>query len=98
TAVGAHGKCGVKRTKIPAPHKDLNEWTRAGATTDDLLAAMVNAETVREAAPVLNSLNSFNSLARDGGDELVDAFPEPPSEVAFQGLAGDIVRRIEPHT
>jgi hypothetical protein len=42
-------KCSVKRVKIPAPHKDLNDWTRAGATDKDLLDAIVNAETLREA-------------------------------------------------
>jgi hypothetical protein len=42
-------KCLVKRVKIPAPHKDLNDWTRAGASSDDLLATMMNAELV--AAP-----------------------------------------------
>jgi Protein of unknown function (DUF3987) len=42
----------------------------------------------------VNSLNSSNSLIRSG----VDDFPEPLSDVAFHGLAGDIVRRIEPHT
>ncbi len=41
--------CTVKLPKTPAPHKDLNDWTRAGATCGDLLEAMVNAETVREA-------------------------------------------------
>jgi AAA domain/CHC2 zinc finger len=44
---GTH--CTVKRCRVPAPHKDLNDWTRAGATVDELLAAMVNAETLREA-------------------------------------------------
>jgi putative DNA primase/helicase len=39
----------VKRCKIPAPHKDLNDWTRGGATCDDLLQAMLSAETLREA-------------------------------------------------
>ena len=39
----------VKRAKIPAPHKDLNDWTRAGATSDDLFAAMMSAETIRDA-------------------------------------------------
>jgi DNA-binding MarR family transcriptional regulator len=41
-------KCLVKRVKIPAPHKDLNDWTRAGASSDDLLATMMNAEVIRE--------------------------------------------------
>jgi AAA domain/CHC2 zinc finger len=44
----ANTKARVKRAKIPAPQKDLNEWTRAGGTADDLLAAMMNAEILRE--------------------------------------------------
>jgi AAA domain-containing protein len=44
----ANTKAVVTRAKIPAPHKDLNDWTRAGATAEDLLAAMMNAEVVRE--------------------------------------------------
>jgi len=42
-------KATVKRARIPAPHKDLNDWTRGGAADKDLLDAIVNAETVREA-------------------------------------------------
>ena len=30
--------------KIPEQFKDLNDWTRAGATSDDLRDAMVEAE------------------------------------------------------
>jgi hypothetical protein len=42
----ANTKATVKRAKIPAPHKDLNDWTQAGATADDLLETMVHAEVV----------------------------------------------------
>jgi hypothetical protein len=45
----ANTKATVKHARIPAAHKDLNDWTRAGASTDDLSAAMVNAEVVEEA-------------------------------------------------
>ena len=45
----ANTKGVVKRPKIPAPHKDLNDWTRAGATSDDLFAAHRRAETIRDA-------------------------------------------------
>jgi CHC2 zinc finger len=38
--------CRIRRVQIPA--HDLNDWTRNGATTDDLLAAVANAETIRE--------------------------------------------------
>jgi hypothetical protein len=44
----AKAKCAIKRARIPAQHKDLNDWTRADATADDLLAAMVNAEIIHE--------------------------------------------------
>src|SRR5439155_8709426 len=44
----ANTKAIVKRARIPAPHKDLNDWTRAGATADDVLAAIINAEVIRE--------------------------------------------------
>src|SRR5205814_1150173 len=46
-------------------------------------------------APLVGSLNSS---VPDCEDEILYEFPEPMSEVAFHGLAGDIVRRIEPHT
>lgn len=39
----------VKRAKIPAPHKDVNDWVRAGATSNDLLDAIIHAEVVHEA-------------------------------------------------
>jgi hypothetical protein len=80
----ANTKASVKRCKIPVPHKDLNDWTRVGATANDLLAAMMSAG---------NSHNSqFLPLA------LLDDYPKPLAPEAFYGLAGEIVRRIEPHT
>jgi hypothetical protein len=42
----ANTKTVLKRARIPAPHKDLNEWTKAGATSDDLLGAIVKAKPV----------------------------------------------------
>jgi AAA domain len=39
----------VKRARIPEQFKDLNDWTRAGATDEDLLDAIVKVEIVREA-------------------------------------------------
>jgi len=44
----ANTKAAMKRARIAAPHKDLNDWTRAGATVDDLLKAMLNAAVIRE--------------------------------------------------
>jgi hypothetical protein len=44
----ANTKVAVKRSKIPAPHKDLNDWTRAGAGADELLAAMTSGQLLYE--------------------------------------------------
>jgi hypothetical protein len=45
----ANTKATVKRAKIPALHNDLNDWTRAGASVDDLLAAITNGEIIQGA-------------------------------------------------
>src|SRR5205807_6645617 len=45
----ANAKAVVKGARIPESHKDLNDWTRAGAETRDLVDAMANAEVLREA-------------------------------------------------
>jgi putative DNA primase/helicase len=42
----ANAKCACKRVRFLA--HDLNDWTRDGATCDDLLGAIVKAETLRE--------------------------------------------------
>jgi hypothetical protein len=46
--VCANVNCEVKRARIPAPHKDLNDWTRAGATANDLLKAILNTAVICE--------------------------------------------------
>jgi hypothetical protein len=58
----ANTKVLVKRARIPEPHKDLNEWTKAGATSDDLFAAFLKAETVQEPAPVWSPKKLFNEI------------------------------------
>lgn len=85
---------GARQVVTPSKFKDANDWTSArpgdgGAFKADLLRA------IEEANGVVNSSNSYVPV-RDG--VIIDDFPEPLSDVAFEGLAGDIVRRIEPHT
>ena len=48
------GQAGAKVLwpKTPEQFKDLNDWTRAGATSDDLISAMMRAEVVREAEKI----------------------------------------------
>lgn len=79
------------------------------AVQDYALLQVLDASRQRHAAQIVSELqrgdigldgavSSFNSLARSGEHDAVEDFPEPLSDVAFQGLAGDLVRRIEPHT
>jgi hypothetical protein len=44
--VAAHAGTKVLWAKIPERFKDLNEWTRAGATAEELLAVIANAEVI----------------------------------------------------
>ena len=81
----------IKRGTLPDGFHDVSDYI---ASLPKGTAAKAIAKLIDE-TPVLNSLSS---LGRNGDDEVVDDFPEPLSDVAFHGLAGDIVRRIEPHT
>jgi hypothetical protein len=60
------GNCTVKIAKTPENFEDLNAWTAAGAGSDELLAAMVNAEI---ATPILGGAN------RDEPSEAAKPFP-----------------------
>jgi Protein of unknown function (DUF3987)/CHC2 zinc finger len=92
----ANTKRVVKRPRIPVLHKDLNQWTKAGATSDDLLGAILRAKPVPEHGRLSTGDNSLNSQFLPVAQS--DDYPEPLGEAAFHGLAGEIVGRIEPHT
>jgi putative DNA primase/helicase len=47
--VCATTKATVKRVKVLTIHKDLNDWTRAGATVAELVEAITDAQIVRDA-------------------------------------------------
>jgi hypothetical protein len=47
--VTSNAGCKVFNVGVPTPHKDANDWTRAGATADDLQAAMKAAKPVQPA-------------------------------------------------
>jgi hypothetical protein len=66
--VATHAAAKVLWSKTPEQFKDLNDWTRAGATPEDLVAAMVNAEVVR-------AFEGFAGSA--GGQELENKKPFP---------------------
>jgi hypothetical protein len=67
-AICANTKATIKCARIPEHFKDLNDWTRSGAASDDLLAAMINAEVVR-------ALEGFAGSV--GGQELENKNKEP---------------------
>jgi hypothetical protein len=68
----------------------------------DLIANALSALAARASAPVngakppLNSLNSLNSFDRETKTER--EWPQPLAGEAFHGIAGEIVRTIEPET
>jgi hypothetical protein len=47
----AAAMCQVKRAKIPEQYKDLNDWTRAGATVDQLVDAFCKSESLSRPQP-----------------------------------------------
>jgi 5S rRNA maturation endonuclease (ribonuclease M5) len=78
----------IKRVQLPEGFHDVSDYI-ASLSVDT--ASQFIAELI-DATPVLNSFTS------SAGSSDEDDFPEPLDELAFHGLAGDIVRRIEPHT
>lgn len=87
----------VKVVGLPGlPDKgDVSDWIKAGGTAEQLIVLS------RDAAPYeASSSNSSNSQAPVGSsDERKPvAFPMLDRSKALYGLAGDIVRAIEPHS
>jgi hypothetical protein len=46
-----HSAVPVARAMIPAPHEDLNDWTRAGATAEDIYGAFFRNELIEVPKP-----------------------------------------------
>ena len=63
--ISANTKAVVKRVRTPAPHKDLNDWTCAGATADELLAAMVGAEVICKSALAIVEADTTSQLPNE---------------------------------
>jgi Protein of unknown function (DUF3987)/CHC2 zinc finger len=75
----ANTKAIAKRAKVPTPHKDLNDWTRAGATTENLVAAMTNAEPIG-AMPILADETANTPAEPEAETEQEDDLPDFPIE------------------
>jgi Protein of unknown function (DUF3987) len=81
----ANTDAAVKRTDIPAPHKDLNEWTLNGGTADDLLAAIVNAETIR----AVDAFEGFET-GQELENENKDPFPLSSLPPLVEAMAKEV--------
>jgi hypothetical protein len=60
--LAGHADAKVVWPKTPEQFKDLNDWAKAGLQSDDLLAAMLKAETVQEAAAVWSPDKLFTEI------------------------------------
>jgi Protein of unknown function (DUF3987)/CHC2 zinc finger len=78
-------KATMKRAKIPAPHKDLNQWTKAGGTSDGLFAAMVHAETIR----AVEAFEGFET-GQELEDENKDPFPLSSLPPLVEAMAKEV--------
>jgi len=70
----------VYRVKTPGQYKDLNEWRKAGATANDLLEAMRNAELNPAPEPPIEEEIKVDITAGDEPEEEEEDEPEeqPP--------------------
>jgi hypothetical protein len=62
---------------MPSEHKDANDWTRAGATAEEIFAAMQAAEPI-----LLPIVNSISALPKQNNDESAAPNASPPDEIA----------------
>jgi hypothetical protein len=86
----------IKRVKLPDGFHDVSDYIAslphetAGDTIRKLIDETPKVETRSAADDEQTDLTSLSSCAVD--------YPAPPDEAAYYGLAGEIVRRIEPQT
>ncbi len=68
--VASYAGCRVLNVATPTPHKDANDWTRAGATADDLRAA-VNSGKAVQTVPVKIAVTAPGEPVADIRGEIV---------------------------
>jgi hypothetical protein len=96
-AVSIYADAAVQVVRTPESFKDVNEWILAGATPNEIQHRITNAQPAPRPDPRAGSaLNSLISPILSC--EVLEEYPSPLAPAAFNGLAGEVVRRIEPHT
>jgi hypothetical protein len=76
--VANNAACKVLNVETPLSHADANDWTRAGATADDLQAAMKAAKAV-QAPPVKIA------VTKTSGDDLQRAMADERPKIRLPG-------------
>jgi len=75
--VASNAGCRVLNVATPAPHKDANDWTRAGASSADLQAAMKAAKPVQSApAPDSNRADIASEYLSGNVEQPADDLPD----------------------
>jgi putative DNA primase/helicase len=69
---------------VPEPHKDLNDWLRAGATVEDLERVVREAKPLPTTAPKLDSQQSPERSPEDAGTAKPEPFPGKTERPCFR--------------
>jgi len=95
--VSAHAGCKVFHVVTPARFKDLNDWMRADATSEGIMGAIQEAKIVEASAPKIHA-TVLEQQADSESTTLVARWPKPLDAAALHGVAGKLVKRLDPHT
>jgi hypothetical protein len=93
TDVASHAGCKVLNVTTPTPHKDANDWTLAGATADDLQAAMKKAKLVQPAIVTPEPTpDQSAAIPSDESEDKILPFPLEHLPPAARAMAEAIAR------
>jgi hypothetical protein len=95
--VCAHAGCKVLHVATPAQFKDVSDWTRAGATSEDIMGAIQEAKFVEALAPKIQATR-LEQHADSESSAPAARWPKPLEAAALHGVAGILVKRLDPHT
>ena len=88
--------CGRKVFHVitPSPHKDINDWTCAGATTDDIYHAIAEAQPATATSPASqNPATLAQTVSAEEPDEPQTLpFPLDAMPVAMAGMIASVAR------
>ena len=83
--------CPCRTVVTPPPHKDANDWTRAGATAEELLAAVAAATLVELPSPPRAFSNPLPALPEEDEPEAIP-FPVDCLPPIMAGIVAAVAR------